>query len=212
MRDQLAASRARVIAAADESRRRIERDLHDGAQQQLVTLALALRRAETKIPTGLDELRADVGRVARGLNYALQELREMSRGIHPALLTLRGLSPALEALGDRSNVLVELDLHCECRFPEQVEAAAYYIVSEALTNASKHAAAARAWVSLHVEEDTLYLSVRDDGVGRADPTRGSGLIGLRDRVEALGGTIEIDSPAGRGTRIDVAIPVPPPSE
>jgi signal transduction histidine kinase len=208
MRDQLAASRARVIAAADESRRRIERDLHDGAQQQLVTLALDLRLAEAKIPRGLDELRADVGRVAQGLTDALQELRETSRGIHPAVLTLRGLSPALEALARRSNVLVELDLRCERRFPEQVEAAAYYIVSEALTNASKHAAAARAWVSLYVEDGTLYLSVRDDGVGGADPSRGSGLIGLKDRVEALGGTIEIDSPPGAGTRVSAAIPAP----
>ena len=109
----------------------------------------------------------------------------MSRGIHPAVLSLGGLSPALRALGRRSNVPVELDLRCERRFPEQVEAAAYYIVSEALTNASKHAAATRAWLSLDVDEGTLYLSIRDDGVGGADPTRGTGLIGLRDRVEAL---------------------------
>jgi signal transduction histidine kinase len=131
----------------------------------------------------------------------------MSRGFHPAVLTLGGLSPALKALGRRSNVLVELDLRCERRFSEQVEAAAYYIVSEALANASKHAAATRACVSLRVEEDTLYLSVRDDGVGGADPTRGSGLIGLRDRVEALAGTIEIDSPPGAGTRVSAAIAV-----
>jgi signal transduction histidine kinase len=173
-----------------------------------VALALDLRVAEAKIPSGLDELRADVGRLAQGLSDALQELREMSRGIHPAVLTLGGLLPALELLARRSNVQVELDLRCERRFPEQVEAAAYYIVSEALTNASKHAAATRAWVSLRVEEGTLYLSVRDDGVGGADPTRGSGLIGLRDRVEALGGTIVIDSPPGTGTRVDAAIPVP----
>jgi signal transduction histidine kinase len=167
--------------------------------------------AEATIPSGLDELHADLGRIAQGLKEALEELREMSRGIHPAALTLGGLSPALEALGRRSNVLVELDLRYERRFAEQVEAGAYYIVSEALANASKHAAAARAWVSLREEEGTLYLSVRDDGLGGADPTRGSGLIGLRDRVEALGGTIELNSPPGRGTRIDVAIPVPPPS-
>ena len=211
MRDQLAASRARVIAAADESRRRIERDLHDGAQQQLVTLALDLRMAEAKIPSGLDELRADVGRVAQGLNDAMQELREMSRGIHPAVLTLRGLAPALETLGRRSAVEIELDVRCEQRLPDRVEVAAYYTVAEALTNASKHSGATRAWVSVRKQDGALQLSVRDDGAGGADPTQGTGLIGLRDRVEALGGTIEIDSPPGRGTRIDVAIPVCPPS-
>ena len=211
MRDQLAASRARVIAAADESRRRIERDLHDGAQQQLVTLALDLRMAEAKIPSGMDELRADVGGVAQGLNDAMQELREMSQGIHPAVLTLRGLSPALETLGLRSAVEVELDVRCEQRLPDRVEVAAYYTVAEALTNASKHSGATRAWVSVRKQDGALQLSVRDDGAGGADPTQGTGLIGLRDRVEALGGTIEIDSPPGRGTRIDVAIPVSPPS-
>jgi GAF domain-containing protein len=211
MRAELAASRARVIAAADESRRRIERDLHDGAQQQLVTLAVALHRAQAKIPSGLGEVRTDVGRVAEGLTGALNELRDLSRGIHPAVLTKSGLSPALKALGRRSDVRVKLDVGFEHRLPDQVEVAAYYTVSEALTNASKHAGATRAWVTLREEEDRLYLSVRDDGAGGADPTRGSGLIGLRDRIEALGGTIEIDSPPGGGTRIDVEIPVSPPS-
>jgi signal transduction histidine kinase len=206
-RTELAASRARVIAAADDARRRIERDLHDGAQQRLVTLALALRRAGAKVPAGLDDLRQDVTRVADGLTVAVDELRELSRGIHPAVLTEGGLSPALKALGRRSAVRVKLDLRSEQRFSDQVEVAAYYTVSEALTNASKHAAATRVWVSLDADDDALHLSLWDDGVGGADPSRGSGLIGVRDRIEALGGEIEISSPAGKGTRIDAKIPV-----
>jgi signal transduction histidine kinase len=207
MRGELAASRARVIAAADESRRRIERDLHDGAQQQLVTLAVALQRAQAKIPSALDELRADVGRVADGLTGAVNELRDLSRGIHPAILTEGGLSPALKALGRRSPVRVKLDMGFEHRLPDQVEVAAYYTVSEALTNASKHANAARVWVSLRVEDDMLLLSVRDDGVGGADASRGSGLTGLRDRIEALGGRIQIESQTGSGTVIAAEIPI-----
>ena len=206
-RDQLRASRARVIAAADETRRRIERDLHDGAQQQLVTLAVALQRVQAKIPSALDEVRADVGRVADGLTGAVNELRDLSRGIHPAILTEGGLSPALKALGRRSDVRVKLDVGFEHRLPDQVEVAAYYIVSEALTNASKHANAARVWVSFRVEDDMLLLSVRDDGAGGADATRGSGLTGLRDRIEALGGRIQIESQTGRGTVIEVEIPI-----
>ena len=207
MRGELAASRARVIAAADESRRRIERDLHDGAQQQLVTLAVALQRAKAKIPSELDEVRADVARIADGLTGAVNELRDLSRGIHPAILTEGGLSPALKALGRRSAVRVKLDVGFEHRLPDQVEVAAYYTVSEALTNASKHANATRVWVSLRVEDDMLLLSVRDDGAGGADATRGSGLTGLRDRIEALGGRIQIESQTGSGTIIEVEIPI-----
>jgi PAS domain S-box-containing protein len=206
MREELAASRARVIAAADDARQRIERDLHDGAQQQLVTLAVALRRTAAKIPAGSDELRADLSRVADGLTTACEELREMSRGIHPAVLTEGGLAPALKALGRRSAVRVKLDVRLEDRLPDRVEVAAYYAVSEALTNASKHANASRVWVSLGTEDDTLHLAIRDDGVGGADPSRGSGLTGLRDRIEALGGTIALDSPPGSGTTIGVQIP------
>jgi PAS domain S-box-containing protein len=212
MRTELAASRARVIAAADESRRRIERDLHDGAQQRLVTLAVALQRAQARIPSALDGLRADVGRVADGLTGAVNELRNLSRGIHPAILTEGGLSPALKALGRRSNVRVKLDVEFKDRLPDQVEAAAYYTVSEALTTASKHANAERVWVSLRAEDDVLLLSVRDDGVGGADATRGSGLTGLRDRIEALGGRIKIESPSGDGTLIEVEIPVGRPAD
>ncbi len=210
-RAELAASRARIIAAGDDARRRIERDLHDGAQQQLVTLAVAFQRAQAKIPSSLDELRADVGRVADGLAAALDELRDLSRGIHPAILTEGGISPALKALGRRSDVRVKLDVGFEHRLPDQVEVAAYYTVSEALTNASKHANAACVWVSLRLDGDLLLLSIRDDGIGGADPSRGSGLTGLRDRIEAFGGRIEIDSPPDSGTRIAVEIPIPGPT-
>jgi signal transduction histidine kinase len=207
MREELAASRARIVAAADDARRRIGRDLHDGAQQRLVTLTVALRRAEAKIPAGLDELTADVARVAEGLTTAVEELRELSRGIHPSILTEGGLSPALKALGRRSPVRVKLDVRFEHRLPDPVEVAAYYTVSEALTNASKHANPTRVWVSLRIEEDVLLLSIRDDGVGGADASLGSGLTGLRDRIEALGGTLQVESPKGRGTHIEAAIPM-----
>jgi signal transduction histidine kinase len=212
MREELAASRARVIAAADDARRRIERDLHDGAQQRLVTLAVALRRAEAKIPPALDAVRADVARVAEGLSTAIEELHELSRGIHPSILTEGGLAPALKALGRRSSVRLKLDVGFERRLPDHVEVAAYYTVSEALTNAAKHASALRVWVSLRLEEDGLLLSIRDDGVGGADASRGSGLTGLRDRVEALGGRFQIESPRGSGTSIEVRIPIREPME
>jgi signal transduction histidine kinase len=211
-RAELAASRARIVAAGDDARRRIERDLHDGAQQRLVTLAVALRRAEAKVPVGSDELRADISHVAEGLKTAVDGLRELSQGIHPAELTAGGLSPALKALGRRSAVRVELDVPFEDRLRDQVEVAAYYTVSEALTNASKHANATRVWVSLSVEDGALLLSIRDDGVGGADPRRGSGLTGLRDRIEALGGRIQIESQTGSGTVIEVEIPIAGPAD
>ncbi|HEY2435626.1 MAG TPA: GAF domain-containing sensor histidine kinase, partial [Solirubrobacteraceae bacterium] len=206
-RAELGASRARVIAAADDARRRIERDLHDGAQQSLVTLSVALRTMETTTPAGSDEQRAEVARIADGLAAAVQELRELSRGIHPAVLTQGGLAPALKALRRRSPLRVTLDMGFEGRLRDQVEAAAYYTVSEALTNASKHASATRVWVAVDVTDGTFRLSIRDDGVGGADPSRGSGLIGLKDRIEALGGRIRVDSPPGSGTRIDAQIPI-----
>ena len=212
MREELAGSRARIIAAGDDARRRIERDLHDGAQQRLITLTVALRRANAKLPTEADELRADLTRVAEGLTTAVDELRELSRGIHPSILTEGGLSPALKALGRRSPVRVKLDMGFEERLPDHVEVAAYYTVSEALTNASKHANATRVWVSLRVDHDMLRLSIRDDGVGGADSNRGSGLTGLRDRIEALGGQIKIESPSGSGTLIQVEIPIGGPAD
>jgi PAS domain S-box-containing protein len=211
-RAELAASRARIIAAGDDARRRIERDLHDGAQQRLITLTVALRRADAKLPTGADELRADLTGVAEGLTTAMDELRELSRGIHPSILTEGGLLPALKALGRRSPIRVKLDMGFEQRLPDHVEVAAYYTVSEALTNASKHANATRVWVSLRVEDDMLLLSIRDDGVGGADSNRGSGLTGLRDRIEALEGRIQIESPSGSGTLIEVEIPIAGPAD
>lgn len=205
-RAELAASRARIIAAADEARRRIERDLHDGAQQRLVTLAVMLRRAQAKIPAGLGELSAEMTRVNDGMTTAVQELRELSRGIHPSVLTEGGLSPALNALARHSTVPVELDVGVEQRLPEHVEVAAYYTVSESITNAAKHAHAAGVRVSIRVEDGVLLVSIRDDGVGGADVGRGSGLTGLKDRIEALGGEIHIVSPPGGGTDIEVQIP------
>jgi signal transduction histidine kinase len=148
-----------------------------------------------------------VARVADGLRGAAEELQEISRGIHPSVVSSHGLSPALKALARRSHVPVKLDLRVDRRLPDQLEVAGYYIVSEALTNAAKHAGAARVWVSVRIDEGQLCLSIRDDGVGGADPTRGSGLIGLKDRVEAIGGKISIESPPQEGTRIEVELPV-----
>jgi signal transduction histidine kinase len=205
-RAELAASRARVIAAADDARRRIERDLHDGAQQRLVTLSVALRTIEATMPDVSDSQRAEVARIADGLGAAIEELQELSRGIHPAVLTQGGLAPALKALRRRSPIHVTLVICFEHRLPDQIEAAAYYTVSEALTNASKHANATGVWVDVELMENTLHLSIRDDGVGGTDPSRGSGLTGLKDRIEALGGRIRIDSASGSGTLIEVDIP------
>jgi signal transduction histidine kinase len=205
---ELAASRARIIAAADDARRRIERDLHDGAQQRLVTLAVMLRRAEAKIPAGLDELKTEMARVTEGMTTAVAELRELSRGIHPSILTEGGLAPAVKALARHSTVRVECDVAVEQRLRQPAEVAAYYTVSEALTNAAKHADARSVRVSIHVRHDALVVSIRDDGRGGADPARGSGLTGLRDRIEALGGAIRIVSPPGAGTDIEAEIPIP----
>ena len=206
-RAALAASRARLVAAADETRRRIERDLHDGIQQRLVSLGLELRAAQATVPPEHGELELELARIADGLATVFEELREISRGIHPAVLSERGLVPALRALGRRSAVPVELDLHAERRFPDHVEAAAYYVVSEALTNAVKHAHASMVHVALDVPEATVRLAIRDDGVGGADPAQGSGLIGISDRIEALGGTLQVTSPAGSGTMLLIGIPL-----
>ena len=207
-RDELTASRARVVAAADEARRRIERDLHDGAQQRLVSLALELRAAEGAVPTDLTELRAQLRATAEGLSGVLTELQEIARGIHPAILSKGGLGAALRTLARRSVVPVELELDAaDPRLPDRVEVAAYYVVSEALTNAAKHARASVIHVRVVREEAHLLLSISDDGVGGADAGRGSGLIGLKDRVESLGGTIEIASTADDGTSIRARLPI-----
>jgi signal transduction histidine kinase len=206
-RAALAASRARVVAAADETRRRIERDLHDGTQQQLVSLMLELRAAEATEPSEAGELRAQLARTARGLGGVLEELREISRGIHPAILSKGGLEQALRALARRSALPVELDLRAERRLPEHVEVAAYYVVSEALTNAAKHAQASVVSVELEAHDAIVQLAIRDDGIGGADPEQGSGLVGLSDRIEALGGMLEVTSPTGNGTTLLIEIPV-----
>ncbi len=206
-RTELAASRVRVVAAADQTRRQIERDLHDGAQQRLVTLGLALRSAQKTVPAQLGELDGELSRVAQGLSDVMEELREMARGIHPAILAEGGLGPALRTLARRASIPVRLDIEAGARLPDPVEVAAYYLVSEALTNAAKHAHASTAHVKLNVTDRALHVSVRDDGRGGADPSRGSGLIGLRDRVEALGGTLAVDSPSGAGTEVRAELPL-----
>jgi signal transduction histidine kinase len=208
-RAELVASRARVVAAADETRRRIERDLHDGTQQRLVSLGLELRAAEAMVPPEQTELRTQLANTAKRLAGALEDLQEIARGIHPAILSKGGLGPALKTLARRSPVPVELGVHPDGRLPQPVEAAAYYVVSEALTNVAKHAGAAAVQVEVRADDTCLQLCVQDDGVGGADPGQGSGLIGLKDRVEALGGELAIASPAGGGTSLRARIPIPP---
>ena len=203
-RAELIASRARIVAAADETRRRIERDLHDGTQQQLVTLILDLRQVRADAPP---ELEGGLSRIAERVTDVLNQVREISRGIHPAILSELGLTRALKALARRSAVPVELDLRAGRRLPDHVEVAAYYAVSEALANATKHAHASAVHVELDTPDATLRLAIRDDGIGGADPARGSGLTGLRDRIEAVGGTFEVTSPAGGGTTLLIEIPV-----
>jgi signal transduction histidine kinase len=206
-RDELTASRARIVATADQTRRRIERDLHDGAQQRLVSLALQLRAARAAVPPDLDNLGAELDGVAAGLKGALEDLQELSRGIHPAILSEGGLGPALRTLARHSAVPVQLQVGMEGRLPERVEVAAYYVVAEALTNVAKHAGASVVQLEVDTEDGLLRLGVRDDGVGGADPARGSGLVGLKDRVEATGGTLRVDSRAGQGTSLLVELPI-----
>ncbi len=203
-RVELIASRARIVAAADHTRRTIERNLHDGAQQRLVSLALKLRAAQGAAPP---DLAKELDAITKGLNGASEELRELARGIHPSILARDGLQPALKALARRSVIPVELDVRAAGRLPEPVETAAYYVVSEALTNAAKHAHASRVIVEADVSGDLLRVAVRDDGAGGADFTRGSGLVGLKDRVEALGGRIQLDSPRGAGTSLKAQLPL-----
>jgi signal transduction histidine kinase len=210
-RAELTASRARVVAAADETRRRIERDLHDGTQQRLVAAALALRGVEAAVPPELGELRDRLDQAAQRISGAVDELQEISRGIHPAILSRGGLKPALRNLARRSGIPVELDVDTVRRLPAPVEVAAYYVVSEALTNAAKYAQASVVRVGVEADDATLRVAIRDDGVGGADPGRGSGLVGLRDRVEALGGQLSVESPVGGGTTLLVAIPFTAPS-
>jgi signal transduction histidine kinase len=210
-RTELEGSRARIVATADATRRQIERDLHDGAQQRLVSLALQLRAAQSAVPRGAGELVRQLDGVATGLAEAIEELGEIARGLHPAILAESGLRPALKALARRSAVPVELDVRVEGRLPQPVEIAAYYAVAEALTNVAKHARASAAEVQVGIGQDVLHVRVRDDGRGGAGFGRGSGLVGLKDRVEAVGGRIRLDSPPGAGTALGIVLPLGDPS-
>ena len=204
---EVTASRARIVAAADHARRRIERDLHDGAQQRLVTLALQLRAAQAAVPPELGDLGAELGRAAAGATGVQDELREIARGIHPTVLATGGLRPALKTLARRSPIPVDLQVRVDRRLPEPVEISAYYIVAEALTNAARHARASAVGIEAEVAGDLLRVTVRDDGVGGADPAGGTGLAGLKDRVEALGGRIIFHSPRGAGTSLRAELPL-----
>ena len=206
-RRQLTASRARIVAAADDARRRFERDLHDGAQQRLISLGLELRTAEASVPPDLLPLREQISHIVTGLAGVSEDLHEISRGIHPAILS-KGLGPALKTLARRSTVPVELDIAMDRHVPEAVEVAAYYVVAEALTNAAKHAHASKVDVCVDSDGANLRLTIRDDGIGGADSRKGSGLIGLIDRVEAHGGQMKISSQTGRGTSMLATIPIP----
>jgi signal transduction histidine kinase len=203
----LTASRARIVATADAARRQIERDLHDGAQQRLVSLALRLRAARAAVPPDLGELATELDSLDAALNDALDEVREIARGIHPVALAKGGLRAALRALVRRSPIPVDLDIRAKERLPEQVEVSAYYVVSEALTNAARHARASAISIKVEALGEVLCVAVRDDGAGGAGFAGGTGLVGLKDRVEALGGRIFLDSPPGAGTSLRAELPL-----
>jgi PAS domain S-box-containing protein len=206
-RAELTASRVRIVAAADDARRRFERDLHDGAQQRLVALGLELRAVQAGQPVEARALKQQISNIVDGLTAVSKEVQEISRGIHPAILSNGGLGPALKALARRSTVPAELQVSVDRRLPDSAEVAAYYIVAEALTNAAKHAQASVVNVCVEIRSGDLHLAIRDDGIGGADTAKGSGLIGLVDRVEACGGKMTITSHAGRGTSLHVGIPL-----
>jgi PAS domain S-box-containing protein len=203
--EELAASRARIVTAGDVERRRLERNLHDGAQQRLVTLSLSLRVALAKLDSEPAAARAALVDAGEELALALEELRELARGLHPAVLSERGLRAAVETLAGRAPVPVEIDIPTD-RLPEQVEAAAYYLIAEALTNVTKYAQASAVRVRVTAGDARVVVEVSDDGVGGADPTAGSGIRGLADRVESLGGSLEVLSPEGVGTTVRAEIP------
>jgi signal transduction histidine kinase len=204
---ELTASRARIVAAADTTRRRIERDLHDGAQQRLVSLALQARMAQGAASPESGELAARLDAIATEANTAIGELRELARGIHPAALADGGLGPALRALARRSTVPVRLDLRIGGRLPEQVEVATYFAVAEVLTNTAKHAHATAVTVDVAAGAEVLRVRVSDNGCGGADLGGGSGLIGLKDRVEALGGRVSVQSAPDAGTTVRAELPL-----
>jgi PAS domain S-box-containing protein len=204
--DELAASRARIVTAGDVERRRLERNLHDGAQQRLVAVSFSLRMALAKLDSDPAGARAGVVEAGDELALALEELRELARGLHPAILTERGLRAAVETLAARAPLPVEIAEIPDRRLPEPVEAAAYYLIAEALTNVAKYARASTVRARVTADDGRVVVEVSDDGVGGADPDAGSGLRGLADRVEALGGSLEVVSPAGAGTALRAEIP------
>jgi signal transduction histidine kinase len=203
----LNASRARIVAAADAARRQVERDLHDGAQQRLIVLRLKLRAAQAAVAPDQIDLETELSEAISDLLEVSNELQEISRGIHPAILSQGGLAPALETLAIRSPARVDLDLAINQQLSDPVEVAAYYVVAEALTNAAKHAQASEVTVCAHTRGGRLQVSVRDNGVGGAQLGKGSGLIGLKDRLDTLGGTLRLVSPLGGGTSLDATIPL-----
>jgi signal transduction histidine kinase len=203
---KLAASRVRIVEAGDTERRRLERNLHDGAQQRLVSLALQLRMIKARLREDPESAEALLAEAGSELDRALEELRELARGIHPAVLTDRGLEAAIRAVAGRAPIPVEVTRLPEDRLPDSVEAAIYYLVAEAITNVAKYARATYASVAVERSNGFATVVVRDDGIGGADPAPGSGLVGLADRVEALGGRLHIESPPGKGTRLTAEIP------
>lgn len=206
-RAELVASRARIVTASDNARRGIERDLHDGAQQRLVTLALQVRTLQMAIPQDPAELQSRIAGIGDGLRTASDELRELAHGVHPAILSRGGLRPALRDLGRRAPLPVEVHVDVPVRLPQAVEIAAYYTVAEALTNAAKHAQASVVTVNVDTDATSLRISVADDGVGGASLDAGSGLVGLEDRVAALGGKLRLTSTAGAGTTMVAEMPL-----
>jgi PAS domain S-box-containing protein len=204
---ELAESRARIVTAGDVERRRLERNLHDGAQQRLVALSLSLRVALARLESDPAAARATLVAASDELALALEELRELARGLHPAVLSDRGLRAAVEMIAGRAAVPVEIAEIPDERLPQPIEAGAYYLIAEALTNATKYAQASRVCVRVVASDLRVVVEVSDDGIGGADPAGGSGLRGLADRVEALGGSLEIYSPAGAGTLLRAEIPV-----
>ena len=201
----LVASRERILTARDTERRRMERNLHDGAQQQLVTLGMRLGAVGARLPRTLEQEKAELASIGQGFDSVLEELREISRGLHPAILSEAGLEPALRALARRSLVPVELDVHVDGRLPERIEITAYYTVAEALANAAKHAHASLVRVQLQAAGRVLRIVVADDGIGGADPS-GSGLAGLSDRLASLNGRLLLESPPGKGTTLVAELP------
>jgi signal transduction histidine kinase len=206
-RQELAASRARLVGAADEARRRIERDLHDGAQQRFVAAALELTVLDRRLDRDPESAKAALARVREHLDGGLSELRDLARGIHPAVLTDRGLEAALEGLVQRSPVPVDVVIAVPDRLDPAIEATVYFVVSEALTNVAKYAEADTVAVELTSTGGEVVVTITDDGVGGADPTQGSGLQGLADRVQAIGGRLDVVSPVEGGTRLRAELPM-----